>query len=72
MDLHSLKNEGWTHKEISEELGFHPATIRKWLDAGGPPKGVVADQDRDAVGQASAAALRGTVNPSALQATTHR
>ena len=29
MDLHALKNEGWTNKEISEELGFHPATIRK-------------------------------------------
>ena len=26
MDLHALKNEGWTNKEISEELGFHPAT----------------------------------------------
>ena len=49
MDLHALKNEGWSHKEVSEELGFHPATIRKWLDAGGPPKGVVADRDRIAI-----------------------
>ena len=24
MDLHALKNERWTNKEISAELGFHP------------------------------------------------
>ena len=46
MDLHALKNEGWTNKEISEELGFHPATIRKWLEADGPPKRVVAANER--------------------------
>ena len=46
MDLHALKNEGWTNKEISEELGFHPATVRKWLEAGGPPKRVVAPDGR--------------------------
>ena len=46
MDLHALKNEGWTNKEISEELGFHPVTIRKWLEAGGPPVGVVVADER--------------------------
>ena len=40
------RNEGWTNKEISEELGFDPATIRKWLEAGGPPKRVVAADER--------------------------
>ena len=39
MDLYALKNEGWTNKAISEELGFHPVTIRKWLEAGGRPWG---------------------------------
>jgi transposase len=37
VDLHALKNEGWTNREIADELGFHPATIAKWLKAGGPP-----------------------------------
>ena len=31
MDVHSLKNEGWTYREIGEELGYHPATAAKWL-----------------------------------------
>ena len=30
MDLHALKNEGWTNKEIVEELGYH-RTVAKWL-----------------------------------------
>ena len=42
MDVHALKNEGWTSKEIAEELGFHPATVAKWLKAGGPPERVAA------------------------------
>lgn len=29
VDLHALKNEGWTNKEIADELGFHPATIAR-------------------------------------------
>lgn len=44
LDLH---RQGWTKKEIAEELGYHPATISKWLAAGGPPlPRVVADEDR--------------------------
>jgi len=35
--LHELKNEGWTNREIADELGYHPATIAKWLKEGGPP-----------------------------------
>ena len=42
MDVHALKNEGWTNAEIAEELGFHPATISKWLKADGPPSRVAA------------------------------
>lgn len=40
--LHELKNEGWTNREIAEELGYHPATVAKWLNQGGPPGPVIA------------------------------
>lgn len=46
VDARSLKNEGWTNKEIAEELGFHPATIAKWLAADGPPAPPVIGDDR--------------------------
>ena len=46
MDLHALKNEGWTNKEIAEELGYHSATVAKWLEAGGPPKTAVVSDER--------------------------
>ena len=46
MDLHSLKNEGWTNTEIAEELGYHPATVAKWLKAGDPPDRVAAADER--------------------------
>lgn len=37
MDVTRLQAEGLTIKEIAEELGYHPATVSKWLTAGGPP-----------------------------------
>jgi transcriptional regulator with XRE-family HTH domain len=44
LDLH---RQGWTKKEIAAELGYHPATIAKWLAAGGPPSPrVVPDSER--------------------------
>jgi transposase len=44
LDLH---RQGWTKKEIAEELGYHPATISKWLAAEGPPeRRVVPDDER--------------------------
>ena len=46
MDLHSLENEGWTNIEIAEELGYHPATVAKWLKAGSPPDRVAAAGER--------------------------
>ena len=33
-----LKHQGFTVTEIAAELGYHPATISKWLAAGGPPE----------------------------------
>ena len=46
MDVHALKNEGWTNTEIAEELGYHPATVAKWLKAGSPPERAAADGER--------------------------
>ena len=43
VDIHALKNEGWTAVEIAEKTGFHPATIRKWLKEGPPTKVEVPD-----------------------------
>ena len=32
-----LQRQGWSMKEIAAEVGYHPATVSKWLKAGGPP-----------------------------------
>ena len=32
-----LKRQGWSITEIAAEVGYHPATVSKWLKAGGPP-----------------------------------
>ena len=32
-----LVRQGWTVAEIAGEVGYHPATISKWLKQGGPP-----------------------------------
>lgn len=37
MDLLALRRQGNTISEIAEKLGYHPATISKWLRDGGPP-----------------------------------
>lgn len=37
MDLKAMCRQGLTMTEIAEETGYHPATISKWLKAGGPP-----------------------------------
>ena len=37
MDVVALRRQGFTISEIAEELGYHPATISRWLRAGGPP-----------------------------------
>jgi transposase len=37
-DLLALKRQGWSITEIARELGYHPATISKWLKNGGPPE----------------------------------
>ena len=37
MDVLKLAHEGFSITEIAEELGYHPATISRWIKAGGPP-----------------------------------
>lgn len=32
-----LRRQGWSITEIAGEMGYHPATVSKWLKAGGPP-----------------------------------
>ena len=32
-----LKRQGWSVTEIAAEMGYHPATVSKWLQQGGPP-----------------------------------
>jgi len=32
-----LKRQGWSITEIAAEMGYHPATVSKWLKQGGPP-----------------------------------
>jgi len=47
VELLDLHRQGWTRKEIAVELGLHPATVSKWLAAGGPPaRRVVPDDER--------------------------
>jgi DNA-binding NarL/FixJ family response regulator len=33
MDVLAMKRQGMSFKEIGEELGYHPATIAKWVKA---------------------------------------
>ena len=47
MDVLAMKRRGMSLKEIGDELGYHPATIAKWVKAGGPPPArTVAEADR--------------------------
>lgn len=32
-----LRRKGWSITEIADKVGYHPATVAKWLKAGGPP-----------------------------------
>ena len=37
MNVLKLRHEGFTIAEIADELGYHPATISRWIEKGGPP-----------------------------------
>ena len=36
MDVMAMKRQGLSIKEIAEETGYHPSTIRNWFKNGGP------------------------------------
>ena len=42
--LEDLHKQGWTIKEIAAELGYHPATISKWLKCGPPVRRAASDE----------------------------
>jgi transposase len=44
MDVLAMKRQGMSFKEIGDELGYHPATISKWVKAGGPPPARTVDE----------------------------
>ncbi|MPZ54736.1 MAG: IS21 family transposase [Acidimicrobiia bacterium] len=47
MDVTRLQAEGLTIKEIAAKLGYHPATVSKWLTTGAPPAArVKTDESR--------------------------
>lgn len=48
MDVLAMKRQGMSYVEIGDELGYHPATIAKWVKAGGPPPARSVDE-RDRV-----------------------
>lgn len=73
MDVIKLCDAGWTATEIAAEVGYHPATIRRWLKAGGPPAGrQVAAEERviDRFWQARVHAML-RVNPRLLATSIH-
>jgi transposase len=37
MDVLAMRRQGLSITEIADATGYHPATISRWLKAGGPP-----------------------------------
>ena len=44
MDVLKLHRQGFTIAEIADELGYHPATISRWIKDGGPPPARESDR----------------------------
>lgn len=43
MDVLAMRRRGMSFVEIGDELGYHPATISKWVSDGGPPPARTVD-----------------------------
>src|SRR3954454_22177710 len=61
----ALRRQGKTIGEIADELGYHPATISKWLKAGGPPPGRAVEPAVRVIDEAWAARIGELVRPPA-------
>ena len=44
-----LQRQGWSVKAIAADVGYHPATVSKWLKAGGPPPKRTASSSERAI-----------------------
>jgi transposase len=65
MDLLGLRRQGKTIVEIATELDYHPATISKWLRAGGPPPARTIDPADAVVDARWAARIDALIRPPA-------
>lgn len=61
----ALRRQGMTIVEIADELGYHPATISKWLKAGGPPPGRTIEPGVRVIDEEWAARIGELVRPPA-------
>ena len=61
----ALKRQGLSIKEIAEQVGYHPATVSKWLSTGGPPPARTVDPAERVIDDAWAARIAQLVRPPA-------
>jgi transposase len=61
----ALRRQGRTIVEIAEELGYHRATISKWLRDGGPPPSRTVAAPERVIDEVWAARIAGLVRPPA-------
>ncbi len=64
-DVLALRRQGKTVTEIADELGYHPATISKWVKAGGPPPKRAIDPATRVVDDRWAGRIRQLIQPPA-------
>ncbi len=65
-----LKRQGWSITEIAGEVGYHPATVSKWLKEGGPPPARRVDPSVRAIDERWAKRIDALIAPpSKLRAT---
>ncbi len=58
-----LQRQGWSIKEIAAEVDYHPATVSKWLKAGGPPPKRAVNPSERVVGARWAARIDELIAP---------
>lgn len=58
-----LKRQGFTIAEIAGEVGYHPATISKWLKTGGPPPARRVNPSERAIDQRFAQRIDALIAP---------